>query len=140
MTEFRITMQESKVSGFVKILDFLELEYTKSHPIQCSMTFLLTGEIKFYVNFVIKHTLRSQRELKSVLRMAGAYIGPERKKYICLSRQAMDMFSTKKKESKKAVEYEYFMPFVDFDRYQDDGRCVRCEGWGCETCSHTGGY
>lgn len=22
----------------------------------------------------------------------------------------------------------------------EDGRCVLCEGWGCESCNHTGGY
>jgi len=27
-----------------------------------------------------------------------------------------------------------------YDRATDDGRCLRCEGWGCETCDHTGGY
>ncbi len=27
-----------------------------------------------------------------------------------------------------------------YDRATDDGRCLRCEGWGCETCQHTGGY
>lgn len=27
-----------------------------------------------------------------------------------------------------------------FERATDDGRCLKCEGWGCETCDHTGGY
>jgi hypothetical protein len=27
-----------------------------------------------------------------------------------------------------------------FDRATDDGRCLKCEGWGCDTCDHTGGY
>ena len=27
-----------------------------------------------------------------------------------------------------------------FERAEDDGRCLRCEGWGCDTCQHTGGY
>ena len=27
-----------------------------------------------------------------------------------------------------------------FERATDDGRCLRCEGWGCDHCNHTGGY
>ena len=28
----------------------------------------------------------------------------------------------------------------DFPRADDDGRCLICEGWGCCSCGHTGGY
>jgi hypothetical protein len=27
-----------------------------------------------------------------------------------------------------------------FERAEDDGRCIKCEGWGCDACQHTGGY
>jgi hypothetical protein len=30
--------------------------------------------------------------------------------------------------------------YKEFERAEDDGRCVKCEGWGCETCCYSGGY
>lgn len=32
------------------------------------------------------------------------------------------------------------VPVPDYERVPDDGRCARCEGWGCCACHHTGGY
>lgn len=39
-----------------------------------------------------------------------------------------------------AVEVMGYNPSPDFERSNDDGRCLNCEGWGCWSCNYTGGY
>lgn len=134
MTDFKIIVKDIKAEKLSSALDFLGLEYSKGISKQDSFGFLIHGKFQFSTEFSIKHCLRSKRELKAVLRMAGADIGQEKKKYISLTKKAIDLFSRHK------IESGDFMPFTDFDRYSDDGRCVRCEGWGCDTCQMTGGY
>lgn len=37
-------------------------------------------------------------------------------------------------------KWEECLPVESYPRFEDDGRCRSCEGWGCCDCGHTGGY
>lgn len=42
-----------------------------------------------------------------------------------------------KRQNSQEYEYSGLRPF---ERASDDGRCLYCEGWGCQMCNYTGGY
>ena len=131
MTTYIITVKESEAEDLKKALDFLDLKYTTGFSHQCFLFFMFKKEIVYLKEFTITHGLKSRRELKAVLRHAGAKFGQEKKKYVSLSKEALALFKP---------EPSPYMSFSGFDRYADDGRCVRCEGWGCDTFQMTGGY
>lgn len=81
-------------------------------------------------------------QMKSVLKDSGHFKEEDIDQLFTDAHVGRKLRHSSEDDERESDDDEFVFPvtFAGYDRASDDGRCLRCEGWGCDTCDHTGGY